>query len=337
MKICRRAAALPLAVLAVGAPAFAQDMTPREFARDLAKHLVLGFAALPTGEWLVSSTGLYRSIDGGKTWDRVGPDIDLGGAIHVASDGIYAVGTALYKEDGKTRMAEGEAVVGLYRSRDAGATWTAVHTGKQAVWDPTQVLRTPKGALVTAHSSFGATGKTGLMRSSDDGKTWVPAGSHGLVFGFEAAADGTLFAASDSGVLSSTDDGASWTASQPDLATLSIRTRGTLAFAGSLKGLYRSTDNGTTWSPSGPFEEVIALPVVLAKGKVAVVTQSMMTGDIGLVLSEDDGKSWKTAASQIAARTVDGLFTDGTSIYLGTRRGVLRSTDDGRTFATVFP
>ena len=32
----------------------------------MAKGTVLGFAALPSGEWLVSSSGLHRSVDGGK-------------------------------------------------------------------------------------------------------------------------------------------------------------------------------------------------------------------------------------------------------------------------------
>lgn len=335
MRICRRAAVL-IALLALAVPASAQDTTPREFGREMAKDHVLGFAALPSGEWLVSSSGLYRSIDKGKVWNRVGPEIDLGGAIHVAPDGVYAVGTALYQPDGKTRMAEGEALVGLYRSQDAGATWTAVHAGKQAVWNPTTVLRTPKGALVTAHSSFGATGKTGIVRSRDDGKTWDLAGSPGLVFGFEAAADGTLFGASDSGVLVSADDGASWTKSEPDDVMVSVRARGSLALAGSLKGLYRSTDNGRTWIPADPFKELVSLPVFLSHGKVAVVTQSMTTGDVALMLSRDDGKSW-TRASPIPTPVVDGVFTDGTAIYVGTRRGLLRSADDGKTFATIFP
>ena len=337
MTICRRAAAVAIAVLALGAPGSAQDTTPREFGREMAKDHVLGFAALPSGEWLVSSSGLYRSVDRGKAWSRVGPEIDLGGAIHVAADGVYAVGTVLYQPDGKTRMAEGEPVVGLYRSQDAGATWTAVRTGKQAVWNPTAVLRTPRGALVTAHGSLGVTGQAGIMRSRDDGKTWVPAGSHGLVFGFEAAADGTLFGGSDSGVLVSVDDGASWTASKPDDAMISVRSRGSLALAGSLNGLYRSTDSGKTWTLSDPFKALVTLPVFLSPGKVAAVTQSMTTGEVKLLLSKDDGKSWTTAASQVPALTVDGLFTDGTAIYLGTRRGLLRSADDGKTFATIFP
>jgi hypothetical protein len=66
MTTCRRAAALLIGLLALGAPASAQDTTPREFGREMAKGTVLGFAAQPSGEWLVSSSGLYRSVDGGK-------------------------------------------------------------------------------------------------------------------------------------------------------------------------------------------------------------------------------------------------------------------------------
>jgi hypothetical protein len=338
MRSCRFALAIVCA-LAWGAPLSAQGRDGfdemREFLKDA---IILGFAATPSGEWLVSSNSLYRSKDG-KTWTLVGPEIDMGGAVHVASDGIYAVGTDSYSPDRKVRLPEGDRVVGLYRSTDAGATWKVVHAWKQAELEPTAVLRTPKGALVVGHGSLFGVGKKGIVRSTDDGRTWVSASSQAWVLAMDAAPDGALYAATDDGVLVSADDGASWTPTSRTEMTALVRAQGAVLYAGGINGLHRSADKGKTWTLVDSTKETVALPVVLSKEKVGVVTQSMTTGEVALQLSRDGGKTWTAAGSKLEPMTVDVVFSDGRAIYLGTRRGkgVLRSGDDGATFEKIFP
>jgi photosystem II stability/assembly factor-like uncharacterized protein len=340
MRISRRATTLVVAIaLCSSVPAWARerDETIREFLKDAA---ILGFAALPSGEWLVSSNSLYRSVDSGKTWTRVGPQIDMGGALHLAPDGgLYTMGTSFFSPDGKVTLPKDQRAVGLYRSRDAGATWSVLHTWKSSELEPLALLRTPTGTLLLGSGAlFEENSKKGILRSTDDGKTWVLGKSEALVFSFEVAADGTLYAASDDGVLASTDDGASWTTTGHTQMTPLVRTQDGVLLAGSLNGLYRSTDKGKTWAVSDSFREHVALPIVVAKDKIAAVAQSMTTSEVTLLLSRDGGQTWKTAPGKIAPMVVDVVFSDGKALYLGARRqGILRSGNDGESFEKVFP
>jgi photosystem II stability/assembly factor-like uncharacterized protein len=307
----------------------------REILKDT---MVAAFAAAPSGEWVVSSNGFYRSTDGGKRWTRVGPDVDMAGALHVAEDGLYGIGTTLFGPGGQPRLAEGDVISGLYRSRDAGATWTPVRTWKARELELSGVSRTPKGTLLIGHGAqLGMQGRRGISRSVDGGKTWSSVTSEGGALGFAAGADGTLYAADANGVLVSTDDGASWKRSAHAETTVSVRVKGGSLFAGGLGGLYRSDDRAKTWTPIDAFKGKVAMPIVLPEAKLAVLTQALDTGVNALMVSLDSGKTWKPATAKIPAGVFDSALSDGSAIVLVRRNGVLRSTDGGMTFQSVFP
>lgn len=330
---------LAMAALFSTVPALAQrDEQIRELMKD---SVILGFAATSSGEWVVSSNGLYRSVDSGKAWKRVGPQIDRGGALHVAQDGsLYAFGTSFFSPDGKVMLPKEQYAVSLYRSRDAGASWSAVHTWKSHELEPSAVLRTPKGTLLVSSGAFmSEKAMKGVLRSTDDGKTWRLGGSDNpWVRSFEVAGDGTLLAASDGGVLVSTDDGASWTPTSHKEMTLAVRVLGHVLLAGAVDGLYRSTDQGKTWTASDALKDRVTMPVVLAKDEVAVVAQPMNTPGITVLLSRDAGQRWKAAAGRIAPKTVDLVYSDGTALYIGLNgHGILRWANGGSSFEKVFP
>lgn len=114
--------------------------------------------ALPDGSVLASAGtapgegaggGIWRTDDGGSTWDRV---------LEVAA-GPLAVGS-----DGTAYAGSG---AGVWRSTDAGRTW--VQTGTRPVGD---LAVTPDGALFAA-GGLGS-GLLGVVRSADGGASWVP-------------------------------------------------------------------------------------------------------------------------------------------------------------------
>ena len=149
-------------------------------------------------------SGLYRSIDGGVTWTQLkGNGLPAGilGRIDVSVSGA----------DAKRVYAMIEAQAGgLYRSDDAGQHWTRISDDgriRQRAWYFSKVYADPKnvdGVYVL---------NTGMLRSSDGGKTWalVPAthGDHHALW-IDPADPKRLINANDGGASVSLDHGETW-------------------------------------------------------------------------------------------------------------------------------
>jgi photosystem II stability/assembly factor-like uncharacterized protein len=170
------------------------------------------FAALwqaRRGPWYFSSggpgSGLYRSIDGGETWQHLeGNGLPEGilGRIGVSVSGadpdrVYAL----------IEAREG----GLYRSNDDGDHWTRVSDDgrfRQRAWYFSKIYADPK-SVDTVYVL-----NTGLYRSADGGRTFglLPA-THGDHHGLwiDPQNPRRVINANDGGASVSTDGGKTWT------------------------------------------------------------------------------------------------------------------------------
>jgi photosystem II stability/assembly factor-like uncharacterized protein len=128
--------------------------------------------------------GVYKSVDGGVHWTRV---LDLGPEIGISD---LAIGSAapqlLFAGAWHTRRPPWSTYApidgpggGLYRSQDAGKTWSRVNGNGNGLpegdWGRVGVDVAPDGkrvyALIEARKSEAK--KSGLYRSDDGGNTWV--------------------------------------------------------------------------------------------------------------------------------------------------------------------
>ena len=147
------------------------------------------------GTLYATGCGSSKSIDGGATWkaiDVTGEPANCIGSIAIDpsnSTTLYAAGTRIYKStnNGDTWTATSDYGVdgawllvdpanpaniyataylrGIFRSADAGATWTVVTTGLSA--------RVEALALDPVHSGTLYAGSGGkILRSADAGATW---------------------------------------------------------------------------------------------------------------------------------------------------------------------
>ncbi len=120
--------------------------------------------------------GVWKSIDAGRVWDPVfdGQSVASIGALAVAPsspDTVY-VGTGESTLRDSTGFGDG-----MYKSADAGKTWTHIgledtqHIGKIAVdpKNPNIVFVAVIGHLYEAHAS------RGVYKTIDGGKTWTKA------------------------------------------------------------------------------------------------------------------------------------------------------------------
>ncbi len=152
-----------------------------------------------------SGSGLYKSVDGGLTWKQLQghglPDGELG-RIGVSVSGadsnrVYAI----------IEAKEG----GIYRSDDAGSTWTKVNDDeryRQRAWYYMHIFADPKIADRVYVLN------TGAFRSNDGGKTFellpAPHGDHHGLW-IDPTNPQRIMNSNDGGVTISIDDGKTWT------------------------------------------------------------------------------------------------------------------------------
>ena len=268
--------------------------------------------------------GLFKTVNGGITWQAIfedQPNPSIGDiAIAPSNPAIVYVGTG--EANNRQSSSWGD---GVYKSMDAGATWTHLglnethHIGRIVVHptDPNIVYVAAQGDL------WGPNKERGLYKSTDGGATWTQ----------------SLSINEDTGVNDVAIDPQS-----PNIlyATAYERRRTVFGFAGGGPGsaIYRTTDGGAHWTklsrglPTGDLGRCAVDVYRKDSNIVYALIEHATLG--GVYRSEDKGASW-TRMSDINPRPsyfsqirVDPnsdlrLWMGGVNIYF--------SQDGGRTFS----
>jgi photosystem II stability/assembly factor-like uncharacterized protein len=226
---------------------------------------------------------------------------------------------------------------GVQRSDDGGASWQDAYAMFES-----DVLLTTTALAAAPDSRLFAGVNGGVLRSSDGGGTWFAA-SFGsppplvtaLAVSPNFEQDGVVLAATaEDGLYSSTDRGTIWTpwnfglidlnayslALSPDFA------RDQTAYIGTETGVFRSTNGGRAW-------RVLPFPIDSAPVLSLAVTPNVVlagTESSGLYRSTDRGKTW---VQVIPEGSVSALSVQSDALWALVDDRILRSTDDGQTWA----
>ena len=226
--------------------------------------------------------GVYRSPDGGKTWENVG----LMASEHVGK-------ILVHPKDGKTVYVAAQGPLwadggdrGLYKTTDGGKTWKAVlsiseRTGVSDVWmDP----RDPEVLYATAYQRrrhvwtlINGGPESGIHKSTDGGATWTKL-ANGLPKG-------------DVGRI-----GLAIPPTAPDTVYALVEAPGKDG------GFYRSLDGGMSWEKRGEYATGSAqyYQELFPDPHDASRVYSM---DVYMKVTEDGGKTWTNAGER--AKHVD--------------------------------
>ncbi|HSR14700.1 MAG TPA: glycosyl hydrolase, partial [Gemmatimonadales bacterium] len=273
--------------------------------------------------------GVWKTDDAGETWRNVSDGfMKTGsvGAIEVApSDpNVVYVGMGEHAVRG-VMTSHGD---GVYRSTDAGKTWT--HLGLKETRAISRIRVHPDNpdlVYVAAQGApYGASRERGIYRSQDGGRTWA------LIHSVNEST------------------GASDLAMDPNNPRVlyaaywdHLRMPWQVRSGGPGSGIYRSADGGDTWT-----KLETGLPKLMGKIGVSV---SLVDGNLvwaiveaekgGLYKSEDAGKSWVLVNGDRLIQTRSWYYME---VYADTRdretvyvlnAPMLRSIDGGRTFSTI--
>ncbi|MBS1703149.1 MAG: glycoside hydrolase [Armatimonadetes bacterium] len=160
------------------------------------------------GGWQGNTSGLFKSIDGGVHWRK------LGGGLPDEKDGVGRIGFSVCKADPQRLYATVDApkVGGIYRSEDGGETW--VHTNSEPrIWgrgsDFAEVRVDPMNPDVVYAAN------TSTYRSTDKGVTFTcikgsPGGDDYHTIWIHPTNPNIIGLASDQGATISVNYGETW-------------------------------------------------------------------------------------------------------------------------------
>ena len=275
-----------------------------------------------------ASGGVWKTTDGGRTFEPVFDDQDVQaiGALAVApsNPSIVWAGTG---EAWAIRDADvmGD---GVYRSTDAGKTWT--HLGLEQTGRIGRIVIHPTNPDVVYVCALGRTTgpqqERGVYRTTDGGTTW----KRTLFVNENTGCSGLDMDANDPNVLFA----GAWEVSMHTWAMFS---------GGEGSGVYVTRDGGDHWSriedPGLPHAPVGKIDVAVAPSDSRRVYALIQTADQGsLWRSDDGGRSWGVSSWD---RTLIGRagYYIRIEVNPGNADEVLianssfhRSTDGGRTF-----
>ena len=277
--------------------------------------------------------GVYKSVDGGASWQAVNSGL--------GEDWVYEV--AIHPTHPNVLYAATHSA-GVYKSLDSGANWNAYNNGlgdlatRELIIDP----QTPK--TIYAGTWHGGS----VYKSTDGAATWQSmssglSGAKVFAMTIDPNATQNLYVASYfGGVYQTTNGGASWTpvGLNPDFVyavAVDPASSTTLYASTAGDGIYKSSDQATTWerSNSGLIATSIT-SMLVAPGSPPVLYASVFGG--GVYKSTDSGESWQVANSGLADKFVNALGMDTANpltLYAATNSsGVYKSNDGGDSWSS---
>ena len=296
---------------------------------------------------------VYKSTDGGQNWFWSGSGMQVEAIVYTLAidpqntNNLYA-GTRGISNSGSPPW---NGV--LYKSTDAGQSWTAVLQNVGGLEAQDWVY----SVTVNPHAPnyvYAATHEHGVYRSINYGLSWFYS-SEGLETDDDRTGRAILVdwelpnpyriyygAWRGNGVYLSLDNGGAWETlndgllGQPVYAmTISPQEAATIYLSTFSLGILRTTDRGETWLPRGLGSDDIYTVAVNPQNDSILYAG---TAGNGLFRSLDDGASWQHSQAGFRNADVTSLVLPTGSAQLYTALfggGVLASTDGGATWREI--
>jgi photosystem II stability/assembly factor-like uncharacterized protein len=275
--------------------------------------------------------GVWKTIDGGMTWDPVADSTTMAGsigAIAVAPSDPNVVYVGTGEEPPRGNVSPGN---GMWKSTDAGKTWSRAGLADAGQIAHVHVHPTnPDLVFVTVLGHiFGPNETRGVFRSTDGGATW----------------EKILSRDEHTGAVNLAVD-----PSNPRIMYAALwqvrRYPWALESGGPGSGLFKTTDGGDSWTEitrnKGLPEGTVGKIGVTVSGADPNRVWAIVENENGGVFRSDDaGRSWSLVNSERRLRQRAWYYThiyadpqDRETVYV-LNTGFYRSVDGGKTYSSI--
>lgn len=265
-------------------------------------------------------THLYRSVDGGENWQK--HDNGLPDSISVSS--VIAAGGVLFASVGSVQPVDAKPGGGVFCSLDDGLSWIRSDQGMDENTRVNNIV-TSGDTLYVGTGSFNGIGNQGIFQSVDEGKTWQPMGlSSEQVNCFNITKRGQFVAGTDGAAFYwSVDRGDTWQQSGKEFdnwETIGIFSNNQYLFVTGGSGIWRSADQGQTWQFIRKYYSDM---IILSDGRLLIFQQDHF------YFSKDNGDHWEKGMELKGAGLLFFKRLTDTLLVACTDHGLWHSEDEG--------
>ena len=261
---------------------------------------------------------IFKSADGGQTWQDIGQRLPE----NLQEKDIQAI----FANDNGLYLRAGD---GLYHNRP---TSTSPFWKKEIFPDKQGSIAPGKAGMYAYNFDWQS------LRKVDSTRGWKSADTNfqwSLVRTVFETSGGTLFMQSRDRFFRSTDNGKTWKHLFTGVGKI-VESNGVLIATGG-RGILRSTDDGENWKWM-VMDGGIGVDVEPIKGGFAGITYSSASKTRRVRTSYDGGLTWQPIDAGLPAQlSITSIIQVGENFFCGHPDGIMRSSDNGKTWKLLLP
>lgn len=289
---------------------------------------------------LKTTSSFFKTTDAAANWNNLNSGI--GGSVNVLAVAPSTPNT-IYAETSD----------GIYRSTDAGGTWSKTPSTGFGSFGFTDAL-----VVDPTNSSVVYAGQFSLFRSTNGGDSWTRINASPLnspsvsCIVFDPSTPATMYVAASTGVFKSTDSGATWIAQNnfglpgvPNVNALAIDPSAPATiYAGTEgNGLFKSTNGGGLWTAMnngmGGNNPTFISTVVIDPANPATVYTGHRSGNFGggINKSTNGGASWTPLTNDVPPNAlIFSMVATSAAVYAATSGGgIIKTTNGGSNWTST--
>lgn len=293
--------------------------------------------------------GIFKSTDGGSTWNAANDGVILINANGVRMSGPMMIGSLAIDRTNPSTIFAG-TYDGVLKSTNAGASWALSTRDRQI----DALIIAPSNSNIVYAGRYGGSHDDYVLKTTDAGTSWTKL-KHDLIkdeihaLAVDPFNPNILYAGTRTGGFRTSDGGTSWAPAGTGLPATLISAiaidpqNSNSVYAATYSGIFKSSDGGMNWNAINQgLHDRRAFAITIDQSNTRTIFAGLYDG---ISMSTDSGASWSvinTGLPNVPVRAIGlhppsnmkpAMKASAQLLYAATTKGVFVSTDGGERWA----